>query len=55
MKLLKNLLKDQAGMTGLETAVILIAFVIVAAANSNWCPGAYECRELIQLFNQVLC
>ncbi len=31
MKTLKNLLKDQQGMTGLETAIILIAFVTVAA------------------------
>jgi archaeal flagellin FlaB len=31
MKGLKNLLKDQHGMTGLETAIILIAFVTVAA------------------------
>jgi flagellin FlaB len=31
MTALKNLLKDQTGMTGLETAIILIAFVTVAA------------------------
>jgi flagellin FlaB len=31
MKGLKNLLNDQKGMTGLETAIILIAFVTVAA------------------------
>ncbi|MGA2159258.1 MAG: hypothetical protein WB588_02825 [Dehalococcoidia bacterium] len=31
MKAVKNLLKDQRGMTGLETAIILIAFVTVAA------------------------
>jgi flagellin FlaB len=31
MKALKNLLNDQKGMTGLETAIILIAFVTVAA------------------------
>ena len=31
MTALKNLLKDQRGMTGLETAIILIAFVTVAA------------------------
>ena len=31
MKTLKNFLKDQRGMTGLETAIILIAFVTVAA------------------------
>ena len=31
MKAVKNLLKDQKGMTGLETAIILIAFVTVAA------------------------
>jgi flagellin FlaB len=31
MKAMKNLLKDQKGMTGLETAIILIAFVTVAA------------------------
>jgi archaellin len=31
MKILKTLLKDQSRMTGLETAIILIAFVTVAA------------------------
>ncbi|MGA9047406.1 MAG: hypothetical protein WB588_00225 [Dehalococcoidia bacterium] len=31
MKALKNLFKNQKGMTGLETAIILIAFVTVAA------------------------
>ena len=31
MKVVKDLLKDQEGMTGLETAIILIAFVTVAA------------------------
>ena len=31
MKALKNLHRDQSGMTGLETAIILIAFVTVAA------------------------
>ena len=28
---LKTLYKDQAGITGLETAIILIAFIVVAA------------------------
>ena len=31
MKIISKLLKDQKGMTGLETAIILIAFVTVAA------------------------
>ncbi len=31
MKALKKILEGQAGITGLETAIILIAFVTVAA------------------------
>ncbi len=31
MEKMKSLLRDQKGMTGLETAIILIAFVTVAA------------------------
>jgi archaeal flagellin FlaB len=34
MKISRHLLKDQRGMTGLETAIILIAFVTVAAVFS---------------------
>ncbi|RPJ62108.1 MAG: hypothetical protein EHM12_04770 [Dehalococcoidia bacterium] len=34
MKTFNNLIKDQRGMTGLETAIILIAFVTVAAVFS---------------------
>ncbi|MBF8266300.1 MAG: flab1 [Dehalococcoidia bacterium] len=31
LKLMKKLARDQRGITGLETAIILIAFVVVAA------------------------
>ena len=40
MKTFKHLLKTQQGMTGLETAIILIAFVTVAAVFGYAVLGA---------------
>jgi archaeal flagellin FlaB len=40
MKIFRNRLKDQKGMTGLETAIILIAFVTVAAVFGYAILGA---------------
>ena len=38
MNPLKKLMKDESGITALETAIILIAFVVVAAVSNAVIP-----------------